>query len=200
MPLKTVKMLFGSGITKPTIQALMRLSWKKYEGKWLPVFRAVTPDRESLPTEFFVDYESAFLDGFSKVNPDDLCEMLYYGIRDLSLATLEFAEGELMGDFKDWSPRAMEKMFRNRILSTQSPEGSAVARRIIYCPLCRHTVVSLFYGTAKELHQLPAYRKNNAKNVILGGGSLSHPRPKWVCTGCGLKLWQRSDLGTSTSD
>lgn len=194
MPLKTVKMLFGSGITKPTIQALMRLSWKGAVDQWLPVFRVVTPDRDSLPSAFFVEFDPAFLDGVSKVFPDDLCRMLYYGIRDLSLAALEFAEAELMGDFQDWSPRAMEKMFLNRILSTQSPTGSAVARRIIYCPLCRHTVVALFYGTAKELHQLPAYRKNNAKNVILGDILVPQPRPKWVCTGCGLKLWHRADL------
>ena len=197
MPLKTVKMLFGSGITKPTIQALMRLGWKGVEDQWLPVFRAVTPNRDSLPTEFFVDFEPAFLNGVSKFTPNDLGGMLYYGIRDLSLAALEFAEGELMGNFKDWSPRAMEKMFLNRILSTQSPTGSAVARRIIYCPLCRHTVVALFYGTAKELHQLPAYRKNNAKNVILDDILVPQPRPKWVCTGCGLKLWHRADLNPS---
>ena len=149
MPVKTVKMLFGSGITKPTIQALMRLCWKRAVDQWLPVFRAVTLDRDSLPPTFFVEFDPVFLEGVSKVFPYDLCRMLYYGIQDLSLAALEFAEAELMGDFKEWSPRAMEKMFLNRILSTQSPTGSAVARRIIYCPLCRHTVVALFYGTAK---------------------------------------------------
>ena len=85
----------------------------------------------------------------------------------------------------------------NRIVSTQSSSGSAVARRIVYYPLCRHTVVAPFYGTAKELHQLPAYRKNNAKNVILGDILFPQPRPKWVCTGCGLKLWHRADLNPS---
>lgn len=70
MPLKTVKMLFGSGITKPTIQALMRLGWKGVEDQWLPVFRAVTPNRDSLPTEFFVDFEPAFLNGVSKFTPE----------------------------------------------------------------------------------------------------------------------------------
>lgn len=134
MPVKTVKMLFGSGITKPTILALMRLCWKGAAEQWLPVFRVVTSDRDSLPSAFFVEFDPAFLDGVSKVFPDDLCEMLYYGIRDLSRVALDFAEAELMGDFQDWSPRAMEKMFLNRILSTQSPTGSAVARRIIYCP------------------------------------------------------------------
>ena len=148
MPLKTVKMLFGSGIMKPTIQVLMRVCWKGAADQWLPVFRAVTPDRDSLPSAFFVEFDPAFLDEVSKVFPDDLCEMLYYGIRDLSRVALDFAEAEVIGDFKEWSPRAMEKMFLNRILSTQSPSGSAVAWRIIYCPLCRHTVIALFYGTA----------------------------------------------------
>ena len=110
----------------------MRLCWKGAADQWLPVFRAVTPDRDSLPSAFFVEFDPAFLDGVSKVFPDDLCRMLYYGIRDLSRVALDFAEAELMGDFNEWSPRAMEKMFLNRILSTQSSTGSAVARRIIY--------------------------------------------------------------------
>lgn len=121
MPVKTVKMLFGSGITKPTIQALMRLCWKRAVDQWLPVFRAVTLDRDSLPPTFFVEFDPVFLEGVSKVFPYDLCRMLYYGIQDLSLAALEFAEAELMGDFKEWSPRAMEKMFLNRILLHNRP-------------------------------------------------------------------------------
>lgn len=192
MPLKTVKMLFGSGITKPTIQALMRLQCRVDETQSYPVFKAITPNRDSLPTEFFVEFDEHFLDRVVGVSPDGICEHMFYGIRDLSLTAFEFAERELLDEFQDWTPRAMEKMFRNRILTTKTPEGSSVSRRIIYCPLCRHTVVSLFYGSTKELHELPAYRKNRATNVILGDCSIPKPRPKWVCTGCGLKLWQRN--------
>ena len=72
MPLKTVKMLFGSGITKPTIQVLMRVCWKGAADQLLHVFRAATPDRDSLPSAFFVEFDPAFLDGVSQVFPDDL--------------------------------------------------------------------------------------------------------------------------------
>ena len=63
------------------------------------MFRAVTLDRDSRPSAFFVEFDPAFLDGVSQVFPDDLCGMLYYGIRDLSRVALDFAEAELIGGF-----------------------------------------------------------------------------------------------------
>ncbi len=194
MPLKTLRMLFGSGVTKPTIQAMMRLRWLNSEGQGLPVFRAVTPNGDAKPTEFVVEFEPELISYSKNIRSECLFANQFFGINDVSRLAYEYGERELLWEFEQWAPRGLERMFQTQVLATQTPEGSSIPRHIIYCPLCRHTVVGLFYGTVEELHKHWAYKQSKAEKIIFGDASMPEPRPRWVCTGCGLKLWSKSDL------
>lgn len=192
IPLKTLRMLFGSGVTKPTIQAMMKLKWLNAEEEWLPVFRSVEPDRQTKPTAFLVEYESALVTYSKGMQSECIFANQFFGIKDVSRLAYEYAERELIGEFEQWKPRSLEQVFRTQVLTMQTPEGSSIPRHIIYCPLCRHTVVGLFYGTVEKLHQHWAYKQSKTEKLIFGDASMPEPRLKWICTGCGLKLWLKS--------
>ena len=105
----------------------------------------------------------------------------------------QYAEREITGEFDDWTPRSIEKMFVSELIATQTPEGSTLKRKVKYCPVCRKKLGILFYGTVKQLKKGLRGIPMEKSGFIIGNPSAPDPKPRWMCSACQLKIWSADE-------
>ena len=187
VPLKTLKLLYGTGVGNQPLKGLRELTWGTNDAEALPVFERIEPDSVTKPTKIVV----AFRPELSATTvPADLQRGLFSDVADVARAAFELAEREMLGDLRDWTIPNLAKAYRSRVLAAQTAAGSSVPRYVRICPLCGHGMVRLFYGTAQDYRDFLRTRKEKPGDIILGSPTGAEPQPRWMCAGCGLKLWQ----------
>ena len=108
---------------------------------------------------------------------------------DVTRLAFQYAEREITGEFDDWTPRSIEKMFVSELIATQTPEGSTLKRKVKYCPVCRKKLGILFYGTVKQLRKGLRGIPMEKSSFIIGNPNAPDPKPRWMCSACQLKIW-----------
>lgn len=192
IPLKTLKLLYGTGVGNQPLKALRDLNWTTADGRALPVFDALLPNADVKPSVIGATFRPEFLAASSDITPDECRQGLFSGVDDVARVAFEAAVKEMSGGLRDWTIPNLTKAYRSRVLATQTPVGSTVARYVRICPLCGHGMVRLFFGTVEDYRRLRSAKAGKPEAIVLGDPSEENPRPRWVCTGCGLKLWQQS--------
>ena len=167
LPIKVPRMLFGSGIGVSTLRLLTALTWQGETSECLPVFVDVWPDQPMKVTVGF-----------------------FQGLTDVTALAFRYAEKEIEGAWDAWTPQNLEKLFLSELTAAQTPAGSTMIRKVKYCPVCRKALGTFFYGSAEELRQLIGGQRLEKTRFIVGSPSSPEPRPKWMCPGCGIKIWQ----------
>lgn len=188
IPSKTVEVLFGTIVSATTVKALKNVRWMG-DDTIRPVFSAI--ERYSMKaTEWWVSFDAALLDRARHLTPEDLLLEICHGLPDVARAVYRVAEDELSGELPPWNIEALRAVLYRTVKLQQTPEGSSVAVKPKTCPLCGNREIStIFYGSPEELHQ---YRRHNqsAKDLVsVGNDSISGPKPRWECLGCGIKFW-----------
>lgn len=188
IPSKTVEVLFGTIVSATTVKALKNVRWLG-DDTIRPVFSAI--ERYSMKaTEWWVSFDAALLDRARHLTPEDLLLEICHGLPDVARAVYSVAEDELSDELPPWNIEALRAVLYRTVKLQQTPEGSSVAVKPKTCPLCGNREIStIFYGSPEELHQ---YRRHNqsAKDwVSVGNDSISGPKPRWECLGCGIKFW-----------
>ena len=187
VPLKTLKLLYGTGVGNQPLKGLRELTWGTNDAEALPVFERIEPDSVTKPTKIVVAFRPELSAAAATTVPADLQRGLF---SDVARAAFELAEREMLGDLRDWTIPNLAKAYRSRVLAAQTAAGSSVPRYVRICPLCGHGMVRLFYGTAQDYRDFLRTRKEKPGDIILGSPTGAEPQPRWMCAGCGLKLWQ----------
>lgn len=190
VPLKTLKLLYGTGVGNQPLKGLRELTWGRSDAEALPVFERIEPDSVTKPTKIVVAFRPELLAAAATMAPADYRRGLFSNVADVARAAFALAEREMLGDLRDWTIPNLAKAYRSRVLAAQTAAGSRVPRYVRICPLCGHGMVRLFYGTAQDYRDFLRTRKEKPEDIILGAPSDTGPQPRWMCTGCGLKLWQ----------
>lgn len=191
LPIKMSRVLFGSGIGNSTLHLLKRLTWQIETGECLPVFEAVLPDQAMKVEDCSVVFHPMLTACVSGEDPT-LCRVgLFHGMTDISTLAFEYAEKEIDREWADWTPQSLEKLFLSDLRAKQTPAGSAIHRKVKFCPVCRKPLGTLIYGAAKNLKKAMGSRSFAKTPLIVGSPATPEPRPKWMCPGCGLIIWQR---------
>ncbi len=190
VPLKTLKLLYGTGVGNQPLKGLHNLTWWTSDAEALPVFERIEPDSVTKPTKIVVAFRPELSAAAATTVPADLQRGLFSDVADVARAAFELAEKEMLGDLLDWTIPNLAKAYRSRVLAIQTAAGSCVSRYVRICPLCGHGMVRLFYGTAQDYRDFLRTRKEKPEDIILGSPTGAEPQPRWMCAGCGLKLWQ----------
>lgn len=190
VPLKTLKLLYGTGVGNQPLKGLHNLTWWTSDAEALPVFERIEPDSVTKPTKIVVAFRPELSAAAATTVPADLQRGLFSDVADVARAAFELAEKEMLGDLRDWTIPNLAKAYRSRVLAAQTAAGSSVPRYVRICPLCGHGMVRLFYGTAQDYRDFLRTRKEKPEDIILGLPTGAEPQPRWMCAGCGLKLWQ----------
>ena len=190
VPLKTLKLLYGTGVGNQPLKGLHNLTWWTSDAEALPVFERIEPDSVTKPTKIVVAFRPELSAADATTVPADLQRGLFSDVADVARAAFELAEKEMLGDLLDWTIPNLAKAYRSRVLAIQTAAGSCVSRYVRICPLCGHGMVRLFYGTAQDYRDFLRTRKEKPEDIILGSPTGAEPQPRWMCAGCGLKLWQ----------
>lgn len=190
VPLKTLKLLYGTGVGNQPLKGLHNLTWWTSDAEALPVFERIEPDSVTKPTKIVVAFRPELSAAAATTVPADLQRGLFSDVADVARAAFELAEREMLGDLRDWTIPNLAKAYRSRVLAAQTAAGSSVPRYVRICPLCGHGMVRLFYGTAQDYRDFLRTRKEKPGDIILGSPTGAEPQPRWICAGCGLKLWQ----------
>ena len=190
VPLKTLKLLYGTGVGNQPLKGLHNLTWWTSDAEALPVFERIEPDSVTKPTKIVVAFRPELSAAAATTVPADLQRGLFSDVADVARAAFELAEKEMLGDLLDWTIPNLAKAYRSRVLAIQTTAGSCVSRYVGICPLCGHGMVRLFYGTAQDYRDFLRTRKEKPGDIILGSPTGAEPQPRWMCAGCGLKLWQ----------
>lgn len=190
VPLKTLKLLYGTGVGNQPLKGLHNLTWWTSDAEALPVFERIEPDSVTKPTKIVVAFRPELSAAAATTVPADLQRGLFSDVADVARAAFELAEKEMLGDLLDWTIPNLAKAYRSRVLAIQTAAGSCVSRYVRICPLCGHGMVRLFYGTALDYRDFLRTRKEKPEDIILGSPTGAGPQPRWMCAGCGLKLWQ----------
>ena len=190
VPLKTLKLLYGTGVGNQPLKGLHNLTWWTSDAEALPVFERIEPDSVTKPTKIVVAFRPELLSAVATTAPADLQRGLFSNVADVARAAFALAEREMLGDLRDWTIMNLAKAYRSRVLAAQTAAGSRVPRYVRICPLCGHGMVRLFYGTAQDYRDFLRTRKEKPEDIILGSPSGAGPQPRWMCAGCGLKLWK----------
>lgn len=190
VPLKTLKLLYGTGVGNQPLKGLHNLTWWTSDAEALPVFERIEPDSVTKPTKIVVAFRPELSAAAATTVPADLQRGLFSDVADVARAAFELAEKEMFGDLRDWTIPNLAKAYRSRVLAAQTAAGSSVPRYVRICPLCGHEMVRLFYGTALDYRDFLRTRKEKPEDIILGSPTGAEPQPRWMCAGCGLKLWQ----------
>lgn len=188
--LKTLKLLYGTGVGNQPLKGLHNLTWWTSDAEALPVFERIEPDSVTKPTKIVVAFRPELSAAAATTVPADLQRGLFSDVADVARAAFELAEKEMLGDLRDWTIPNLAKAYRSRVLAAQTAAGSSVPRYVRICPLCGHGMVRLFYGTAQDYRDFLRTRKEKPEDIILGLPTGAEPQPRWMCAGCGLKLWQ----------
>lgn len=190
VPLKTLKLLYGTGVGNQPLKGLHNLTWWTSDAEALPVFERIEPDSVTKPTKIVVAFRPEMLAAAATMAPADYRRGLFSNVADVARAAFALAEREMLGDLRDWTIPNLAKAYRSRVLAAQTAAGSCVSRYVRICPLCGHGMVRLFYGTAQDYRDFLRTRKEKPEDIILGSPTGAEPQPRWMCAGCGLKLWQ----------
>lgn len=190
VPLKTLKLLYGTGVGNQPLKGLRDLTWGTSDAEALPVFERIEPDSVTKPTKIVVAFRTELSAAAATMAPADYRRGLFSDVADVARAAFALAEREMLGDLRDWTIPNLAKAYRSRVLAAQTAAGSSVQRYVRICPLCGHGMVRLFYGTALDYRDFLRTRKEKPEDIILGSPSGTEPQPRWMCEGCGLKLWQ----------
>ena len=190
VPLKTLKLLYGTGVGNQPLKGLHNLTWWTSDAEALPVFERIEPDSVTKPTKIVVAFRPELSAAAATTVPADLQRGLFSDVADVARAAFELAEKEMLGDLRDWTIPNLAKAYRSRVLAAQTAAGSSVPRYVRICPLCGHGMVRLFYGTAQDYRDFLRTRKEKPEDIILGLPTGAEPQPRWMRAGCGLKLWQ----------
>lgn len=190
VPLKTLKLLYGTGVGNQPLKGLRELTWGTNDAEALPVFERIEPDSVTKPTKIVVAFRLELSAAAATTVPADLQRGLFSDVADVARAAFELAKREMLGDLRDWTIPNLAKAYRSRVLAAQTAAGSCVSRYVRICPLCGHGMVRLFYGTAQDYRDFLRTRKEKPEDIILGSPTGAEPQPRWMCAGCGLKLWQ----------
>ena len=190
VPLKTLKLLYGTGVGNQPLKGLRELTWGTNDAEAQPVFEKIAPDSVTKPTKVVVAFCPELLSAAATTAPADYRCGLFSDVADVVRAAFELAEREMLGDLQDWTIPNLAKAYRSRVLAAQTAAGSRVPRYVRICPLCGHGMVRLLYGTAQDYRDFLRTKKGKSEDIILGSPSDVEPRPRWMCAGCGLKLWQ----------
>ena len=190
VPLKTLKLLYGTGVGNQPLKGLHNLTWWTSDAEALPVFERIEPDSVTKPTKIVVAFRPELSAAAATTVPADLQRGLFSDVADVARAAFELAEKEMLGDLRDWTIPNLAKAYRSRVLAAQTAAGSSVPRYVRICPLCGHEMVRLFYGTALDYRDFLRTRKEKPEDIILGSPTGAEPQSRWMCAGCGLKLWQ----------
>ena len=190
VPLKMLKLLYGTGVGNQPLKGLRDLTWETNDVEALPVFERIEPDVAGKPTKIEVVFRPELLAAAATMAPADYQRGLFSDVADVGRAAFALAEREMLGDLRDWTIPNLVKAYRSRVLAAQTATGSCVPRYVRICPLCGHGMVRLFYGTAQDYRDFLRTRKEKPEDIILGSPSDAEPQPRWMCAGCGLKLWQ----------
>lgn len=191
LPIKMSRVLFGSGIGNSTLHLFGRLTWKTETGECLPVFEAVLPDQLMKVEDCRVVFHPTLTAYVCGEDPA-LCRAgLFHGMTDVSSLAFEYVEKEINGEWAAWMPQSLEKLFLSDLRAKQTPAGSAIRRKVRFCPVCRKPLGTLIYGVAKDLKKAIESRNLAKTPLIVGSPAMPEPRPRWMCPGCGLIIWQR---------
>ena len=190
VPLQTLKLLYGTGVGNQPLKGLHNLTWWTSDAEALPVFERIEPDSVTKPTKIVVAFRPELSAAAATTVPADLQRGLFSDVADVARAAFELAEKEMLGDLRDWTNPNLAQAYRIRVLAAQTAAGSSVPRYVRICPLCGHEMVRLFYGTALDYRDFLRTRKEKPEDIILGSPTGAEPQPRWMCAGCGLKLWQ----------
>ena len=190
VPLKTLQLLYGTGVGNQPLKGLHNLTWWTSDAEALPVFERIEPDSVTKPTKIEVVFRPELLSAVATTAPADLQRGSFSNVADVARAAFALAEREMLGDLRDWTIPNLAKAYRSRVLAAQTAAGSSVPRYVRICPLCGHGMVRLFYGTAQDYRDFLRTRKEKPEDIILGSPTGAGPQPRWMCAGCGLKLWQ----------
>lgn len=190
VPLKTLKLLYGTGVGNQPLKGLRELTWGTNDAEALPVFEKIEPDSVTKPTKVVVAFCPELLAAAATMASADYRRGLFSDVADVARAAFALAEMEMLGDLRDWTIPNLAKAYRSRVLAIQTAAGSCVSRYVRICPLCGHGMVRLFYGTAQDYRDFLRTRKEKPEDIILGSPTGAEPQPRWMCAGCGLKLWQ----------
>lgn len=188
IPSKTVEVLFGTIVSATTVKALKNVRWMG-DDTIRPVFSAI--ERYSMKaTEWWVSFDAALLDRARHLTPEDLLLEICHGLPDVARAVYRVAEDELSGELPPWNIEALRAVLYRTVKLQQTPEGSSVAVKPKTCPLCGNREIStIFYGSPEELHQYCRHNQSAKDLVSVGNDSISGPKPRWECLGCGIKFW-----------
>lgn len=190
VPLKTLKLLYGTGVGNQPLKGLHNLTWWTSDAEALPVFERIELDSVTKPTKIVVAFLPELLSAVATTAPADLQRGSFSNVADVARAAFALAEREMLGDLRDWTIPNLAKAYRSRVLAAQTAAGSSVQRYVRICPLCGHGMVRLFYGTVQDYRDFLRTRKEKPEDIILGSPTGAEPQPRWMCAGCGLKLWQ----------
>lgn len=193
LPIKMTRVLFGSGIGVSTLRLLKSLVWESEEGKQVPVFFSILPDQAMKVTDCKVVFDPTLLDSVERSEVSKCQREVFHGLRDVTRLAFQYAEREIAGEFDDWTIRSIEKMFVSELISTQTPEGSTLKRKVKYCPVCRKKLGTLFYGTVKQLKKGLRGIPLEKSGFIIGNPSAPDPKPRWMCSACQLKIWSEDE-------
>lgn len=205
LPIKTVRTIYGSAFGwKPSL-LLKKLQWFSDKGAQL-VFADIKENQSTKATQCEVLFHPTVLTVVSREGLEVYqqgAQGLFGGISDVTKAAFELAECEMLGGLEGWTERNLEKAFVTQVLLAQTPQGSAVPRYVRCCPICHHTFAKIYYGEPNDVRLSKSDLHDKTERVIFGDATTPNPRPRWMCTGCRLKLWRTVDLeqfGTLGSD
>ena len=190
VPLKALKLLYGTGVGNQPLKGLRNLTWGTINAEALPVFEGIEPDSVTKPMKIVVAFRPELSAVAATMAPADYWRGLFSNVADVARAAIALAERVMLGDLRDWTILNLAKVYRSRVLAAQTAAGSRVPRYVRICPLCGHGMVRLFYGTAQDYRDFLRTRKEKPEDIILGSPTGAEPQPRWMCAGCGLKLWQ----------
>ena len=193
LPIKMTRVLFGSGIGVSTLRLLTSLTWESEEGQQVPVFFSILPDQAMKVTDCQVVFDPKLLDSADQKEVTQCQKDVFHGLLDVTRLAFQYAEREITGEFDDWTPRSIEKMFVSELIATQTPEGSTLKRKVKYCPVCRKRLGTLFYGTVKQLKRGLKGIPLEKSGFIIGNPSAPDPKPRWMCSACQLKIWSADE-------
>ena len=72
VPLKTLKLLYGTGVGNQPLKGLRGLTWGTSDAEALPVFERIEPDSVTKPTKIVVAFRPELLAAAATMAPADL--------------------------------------------------------------------------------------------------------------------------------
>ena len=93
-------------------------------------------------TDCQVVFDPKLIDSVDRGEVEKCQKEVFHGLLDVTRLAFQYAEREITGEFDDWTPRSIEKMFVSELIATQTPEGSTLKRKVKYCPVLHKSTIS----------------------------------------------------------